>query len=110
MVGRVDAACEPVHGVAGPGQPVELPDELGHPLPELRHLGFREPGVADEAPQLPVAVRGGGLPGGDLEVVEVVGQSLAALAPLDDVEEPRRATVEPLVDRADNGVIGAGSN
>jgi hypothetical protein len=39
-------------------------------------------------------------PGGDLEVVEVRGQFVAVRAPLDaDVEHPRRAAVETLLDR-----------
>lgn len=54
MVGGIDADRESVHGLARPRKPVELRDQLRHPLPELRRLRLRDAGVPDEAPQLPV--------------------------------------------------------
>src|SRR5262249_45432022 len=83
MVGGIDADGEAVHGLAGPGKLVELRHQLRHPLPELRRLRLCDAGVADEAPQLPVAVGPDRLPCGDLEVVEVPRQVVALLTPLD---------------------------
>ncbi len=57
MVGGIDADREPVDGLARPRKLIELRHQLRHPLPERRRLLFRDPGVADETPQLPVAVR-----------------------------------------------------
>ena len=101
MVGGVDADRESIHRLARPRKPLELRHELRHAPPELRGLRLRDPGVANEPPELPVLIRRGRFLGGDLEVVEVQRHVLAVGAPLDpDVEHPRRAAVEPLLDRA----------
>src|ERR1051325_4358890 len=42
---------------ARPRQPVELGDQLRHPLPELRCLLLGDAGVPDESPELPVEIR-----------------------------------------------------
>src|SRR5579863_2508034 len=100
MVGGIDTDREPVDGLARARQPVELRHQLRHALPELACLRLGDTGVPDEAPELPVAVRGRRFPRGDLEVVEVPGHPVALRAALDaDVEHACRAPVEALLDR-----------
>src|SRR5689334_7828071 len=85
---RVEADGEPVRRVAGARELVELLDQLMHSAPELGRTLLGDAGVPDERAHPALVVRGSGLLGGDLEVVEVL-RELAALAAEADVERAR---------------------
>src|ERR1022692_3547624 len=74
---------EPVDGLAGAREPVELVDRLVDAMPELCRPLVRYPGMSDEGAQLADLVRGGGLLGRDLEVVEVGRKHGALRVPAD---------------------------